>query len=272
MAPNGCAGGTGCALGRSRGVRAFDRAPRAAGPHCADRQLAGFDSAAVGSGTGRRAFVAGRRRTLGLAPHCRGDVGHRAWPRSCTRYGRMRVRYRLLPIRCFLAFYPLVFAGLLLLIRQRLRYVPPGDPHRCGGGRAHRRRRGNRADIGTYRTGDHRLAGRRAHRTRLPGGRSYCSLALTAGSLAILGWRTEPTLGAARRRARVVCRREHDLSVRAAARLVCRKGHWIDACWPGAFLLIAAAAWVSGTHPACDRRRDGHRCFCRWCARSSLSA
>jgi diguanylate cyclase (GGDEF)-like protein len=72
-------------------------------------------------------------------------------------------------------------------------------------------------------------------------------LALTAGSLAILGWRTE------RRWALLV----GGLVLYAVANAVYLfkmlhgsyvEGTWIDACWPGAFLLIAAAAWVSGKH------------------------
>lgn len=146
----------------------------------------------------------------------------------------------------FLAFYPPVFIGLLLLIRQRLRYLPhaiqidtvvvgltaaavatalalgPIEPATTGSPAT--------VIVGlAYPTGGLLL------------------LALTAGMLAILGWRTE------RRWALLVA--GFVLWVVADAIYLFQtaegsylEGTWIDACWPGAFLLIAAAAWASGTH------------------------
>jgi diguanylate cyclase (GGDEF)-like protein len=145
------------------------------------------------------------------------------------------------------AFYPLVFAGFLLLIRQRLRYVPPAM----------------RIDavvvaltvaaVATALTSgpsEPATAGPQATAltgTAYPVGQLLL-LALTAGSLAILGWRTE------RRWALLVA----GLVLYALANVIYlfkllhgsyTEGTWIDLCWPGAFLLIAAAAWTSGTHP-----------------------
>jgi diguanylate cyclase (GGDEF)-like protein len=145
------------------------------------------------------------------------------------------------------AFYPLVFAGFLLLIRQRLRYVPPGI----------------RIDavvvaltvaaVATALTsGPTELATAGSPATALiglayPAGQLLL-LALTAGSLAILGWRTE------RRWALLVA----GLVLYAVVNVIYlfellhgsyTEGTWIDLCWPGAFLLIAAAAWTSGMHP-----------------------
>ena len=146
----------------------------------------------------------------------------------------------------FLAFYPLVFAGFLLLIRHRLRYVPPGirlDALMVGLTVA--------AVATALASRPTRPAATGSPATLLlelsyPGG-VLLLLALTAGSLAILGWRTE------RRWALLVA----GLVLYAIANTIYLfemlhrsyvKGTWIDACWPAAFLLIAAAAWVSGTH------------------------
>ena len=147
----------------------------------------------------------------------------------------------------FLAFYPLVFAGLLLLIRARLRYVHPGirlDAVMVGL---------TVAAVATALTS----APTEPATTRSPAtlllGLAYPAgvlllLALTAGSLAILGWRME------RRWALLVA----GIVLYAIANTIYTfqilhgtyvKGTWIDVCWPGAFLLIAAAAWTSGVHP-----------------------
>jgi diguanylate cyclase (GGDEF)-like protein len=144
------------------------------------------------------------------------------------------------------AFYPLVFAGFLLLIRQRLRYVPPGV----------------RIDAVVVALTVAAVATALTSRPIEPAttgspataltGVAYPAvqlllLALTAGSLAILGWRTE------RRWALLVA----GLVLYAVANVFYlfellhgsyTEGTWIDACWPAAFLLIAAAAWVSGPH------------------------
>jgi hypothetical protein len=146
----------------------------------------------------------------------------------------------------FLAFYPPVFAGLLLLIRQRLRYLP----------------RAIRIDVVvvglTVAAAAAALAlgpiepattGRPAAvfvGLAYPAG-ALLLLALTAGSLAITGWRTEPswallTAGFA------LLATANTIYLFQAVHGSYLEGTLLDACWSGAFLLIAAAAWVSETH------------------------
>ena len=146
----------------------------------------------------------------------------------------------------FLGFYPLVYTGLLLLIRQRLRYLP----------------RAIRIDAVVVGLTAAAVAAALALGPIEPAttgspatvfvGLAYpigglLLLALTAGTLAIVGWRTE------RRWALLVA--GFVLWVVADAIYLFQtaegsylEGTWIDVCWPGAFLLIAASAWVSGTH------------------------
>lgn len=145
------------------------------------------------------------------------------------------------------AFYPLVFAGFLLLIRQRLRYVPPGV----------------RIDavmvaltvgaVATALTSGPTEPATTGSQASAFAGSAYpvgqlLLLALTAGSLAILGFRTE------RRWALLVA----GLVLYALTNVIYlfklldgsyTEGTWIDLLWPGAFLLIAVAAWTSATHP-----------------------
>ena len=127
----------------------------------------------------------------------------------------------------WLAFYPLVFAGFLLLIRQRLRYVPPGI----------------RLDAVVVALTVAAVATALTSRPTEPAttGSSagvFTGLAYPAGQHIApcaygriarnLGVAHRATLGAAGRRARVVCRRERYLSVQDAARLVC--GRDMDRC------------------------------------------
>jgi diguanylate cyclase (GGDEF)-like protein len=145
----------------------------------------------------------------------------------------------------FLAFYPPVFAGLLLLIRQRLRYVPriiridvvvvgltvasvaaalalgPIQPTTTG-------------QLATVLVG---LA--------YPVGALLLS-ALAAGSLAILGWRTEPSW-ALLVAGFLLFATANTIYLFEAAHHTYLEGTLLDACWPGAFVLIAAAAWASGS-------------------------
>lgn len=145
----------------------------------------------------------------------------------------------------FLAFYPPVFAGLLLLIRQRLRYVPvviridvvvvaltvaavataialgPVQPTTNG-------------ELATVLVG-----------LSYPVGALVLS-ALAAGSLAILGWRTEPSW-ALLVAGFVLFATANTIYLFEAAHRAYVEGTLLDAGWPGAFVLIAAAAWVSGS-------------------------
>jgi len=142
----------------------------------------------------------------------------------------------------FLGFYPLVYTGLLLLIRQRLRYLPRAiriDAVVVGLTAA--------AVAAALALGPIEPATSGSPATVLVG-LAYpigglLLLALTAGALAIMGWRTE------RRWALLVAGFVLWLVADAiylfqTAEDSYLEGTWIDACWPGAFLLIAAAAWM----------------------------
>jgi len=146
----------------------------------------------------------------------------------------------------FLAFYPLVFAGVLLLIRQRLPYVPPGI----------------RIDavvvaLTVAAVATALTSGRSEPATGWPvtvlTGFAYPAgglllLAVTAGSLAILGWRTEKrwALLVAGLVLYAVAHNIYLFQMLGGSNV---EGTWVVVCWPAAFLLIAAAAWASGTHP-----------------------
>jgi diguanylate cyclase len=67
-------------------------------------------------------------------------------------------------------------------------------------------------------------------------------LALTARSLAITGWRTEPSWALLTAGFALLA------TANQAVHGSYLEGTLLDACWSGAFLLIAAAAWVSETH------------------------
>jgi diguanylate cyclase (GGDEF)-like protein len=146
----------------------------------------------------------------------------------------------------FLGFYPLVYAGLLLLIRQRLRYLPRAiriDAVMVGLTVA--------AVAAALALGPIEPATTGSPATVLVG-LAYPTgglllLALTAGALAILGWRAERrwALLLAGFVLWVVADAVYLFQTAAGTYL---EGTWIDACWPGAFLLIAVAAWVRGTH------------------------
>ncbi len=147
----------------------------------------------------------------------------------------------------FGAFYPLVFAGVLLLIRQRLRYLRPGvrlDGVVVGL---------TVSAVATALASGPSASGSTGWTATVIVGLAYPAgllllLALTAASLAILEWRTE------RRWALLVAGLvlygfSNAIYLYEVLHNSYQKGTWIDVCWPGAFLLIAAAAWVSGTHP-----------------------
>ena len=142
----------------------------------------------------------------------------------------------------FLAFYPPVFVGLLLLIRPRLRYVP----------------RATRIDVVVVGFTVAAVAAAVALGPIQPAttgqlaavlvGLAYpvgalLLAALTAGSLAILGWRTEPSW-ALLVAGFLLFATANTIYLFEAAHGWYLEGTLLDACWPGAFLLIAAAAWV----------------------------
>jgi diguanylate cyclase len=142
-----------------------------------------------------------------------------------------------------IAFYPPVFTGLVLLVRQRLRYLP----------------RAIRIDVVVVGLAVATVATAIALGPIKPAttgqlatvvvGLAYPAgalmlLALTAGSLAILGWRTEPSWALLVAGFVLFCI-ANTIYLFAAAHGSYLEGTLLDACWPGAFVLIAAAAWVS---------------------------
>jgi diguanylate cyclase len=155
----------------------------------------------------------------------------------------------------FLTFYPLVFTGLVLLLRQRLRRVP----------------RAIRLDVAvvglTVAAAATALAlgpvnlDRTGLSTGVLVGFAYpvgglLVLALSIGSLAIFGWRTD-------QRWVLLVAGFVLMTIASAVYLVevvhgwYSSGTWLDACWPCAFLLIAVAAWTprtdSGARPRTGR-------------------
>ncbi len=149
----------------------------------------------------------------------------------------------------YLAFYPLVYAGIVLLMRERLRRVPTAfrlDALICGltlgavaaaiaTGPINAAMQGEPATVFVglaYPVGDLLL------------------LALTAGMLPILGWRAELRWGllVVGFMAYAIADTVYLFQTSAGTYL---EGTWIDACWPIASLLIAVSAWLpsSGTGP-----------------------
>ena len=142
----------------------------------------------------------------------------------------------------YLAFYPLVYAGIVLLMRERLKRVPTAfrlDALICGltlgavaaaiaTGPINAALQGEPAAVFVglaYPVGDLLL------------------LALTAGMLPILGWRAELRWGllAVGFMAYAVADTVYLFQTSTDTYL---EGTWIDACWPAASLLIAVAGWL----------------------------
>ncbi len=177
----------------------------------------------------------------GMATSAAADVVYAAWVPS----GQMPSVADPL----YLAFYPLVYAGMVMLMRDRLKRVPTAfrlDALICGltlGALA--------AAIATGPI-DAALQGEPA---AVMVGLAYpvgdlLLLALTAGMLPILGWRAELRWGLmiAGFMAYAVADTIYLFQSTAGTYL---EGTWVDACWPIASLFIAVAGWVpsSGTAP-----------------------
>jgi diguanylate cyclase (GGDEF)-like protein len=149
----------------------------------------------------------------------------------------------------YLAFYPLMYAGIVLLMRERLRRVPTAfrlDALICSltlgavaaavaTGPINAAMQGEPATVFVglaYPVGDLLL------------------LALTAGMLPILGWRAELRWGflVAGFMAFAIADTVYLFQTSAGTYL---EGTWVDACWPAASLLIAVAGWLptSGVRP-----------------------
>ncbi len=177
----------------------------------------------------------------GMASSAAGDVVYAAWvPEG-------QVLSMADPL--YLAFYPLVYVGIVLLMRERLKRVPTAfrlDALICGLTLG--------AVAAAIATGPIDAALQGDPTTVLvalayPVG-DLLLLALTAGMLPILGWRAE-----LRWRLMVVGFMSYAVAdtmylFRSSAGTYL-EGTWIDACWPIASLLIAIAAWLpsSSAHP-----------------------
>ncbi|HEY6647225.1 MAG TPA: bifunctional diguanylate cyclase/phosphodiesterase [Mycobacterium sp.] len=156
----------------------------------------------------------------------------------------------------FLAFYPLVYAGLLILVYRRLRRVPATlllDSFIVGSAAA--------AVAAALEPGVAAAATSGALATvTVIGGMAYgigglLVFALVIGSWSILGWRAEWRWG--------VIFAAVALWVVAEISYLFRIAHgasggaaWIDICWPAAFLLIAAASWIPSTAGAARPRHS----------------
>lgn len=145
----------------------------------------------------------------------------------------------------FLSFYPPVFVGLLLLIRQRLRYLPRAvrmDVVVVGLTVAAAASAVALGPIQPTTTGQLAtvLVG-----LAYPVG-ALLLAALTTGSLAVLGWRTEPSW-ALLVAGFLLFATANTIYLFESAHGSYLEGTLLDACWPGAFLLIAAAACVPGS-------------------------
>jgi diguanylate cyclase len=149
----------------------------------------------------------------------------------------------------YLAFYPLVYAGIFMLMRERLKRVPTAfriDALICGLTLG--------AVAAALATGPIDAALQGEPMTVLVG-LAYpvgdlLLLALTAGMLPILGWRAEWRWGLliAGFGSYAIADTIYLFQTSSGSYL---EGSWIDACWPIASLLIAVAGWVpsSGVSP-----------------------
>ncbi len=158
----------------------------------------------------------------------------------------------------YLAFYPLVYAGMVMLMRDRLKRVPMAfrlDALICGLSLG--------AVAAAVATGPIEAAMEGEPATVLVG-LAYpvgdlLLLGLAAGMLPILGWRAELRWGllVAGFMSYAVADTVYLFQSTAGTYL---EGTWIDACWPIASLLVAVAGWLppSGTHP---RPKPGLRCL-----------
>ena len=170
----------------------------------------------------------------GMASRAVGDVVYAAW----VAEGQMPSMADPL----YFAFYPLVYAGMVLLMRERLKRVPVAfrlDALICGltlgavaaaiaAGPIESALQGEPATVLVglaYPVGDLLL------------------LALTAGMLPMLGWRAELRWGllVAGFMSYAVADTVYLFQTSAGTY---REGTWVDACWPVAALLIAVAGWM----------------------------
>lgn len=156
----------------------------------------------------------------------------------------------------YLAFYPLACAGLLLLMRTRLKRVPVPvrlDSLVCGLAMA--------SVAAALTTGPIHAAAARAPATVLVGliypWFDLLLLALAAGMLPILGWRHEFRWGLLVV-AFIMCTAADTAYLFETSAGSYRVGTMLDAFWPASYLLIAVAAWTAwSSAPPLPRRGLG---------------
>jgi diguanylate cyclase len=177
----------------------------------------------------------------GMASNAAGDVAYALW----VPEGAMPSVADPL----YLAFYPLVYAGMVLLMRERLKRVPTAfriDALVCGLTLG--------AVAAAIASGPIEAAMQGEPATVLVG-LSYpigdvLLLSLTAGMLPILGWRAEVRWGlmVAGFMSFAIADTVYLFQTSAGTYL---EGTWVDALWPTASLFIAVAGWLpsSGAHP-----------------------
>ena len=146
--------------------------------------------ARVGAGAGGpRRVVAdrrGRARLVGGRPL----VGRRvlAAPTTCP--------YPSVADGLYLAFYPLVYAGLVVLVRARVRALPRQPVARRGRGRTGRRgRRGGRAAAPDRRGERRQQRRRRRDEPRATRSATSCVLGLAVALTGVMGWRPGRAVG-----------------------------------------------------------------------------
>ncbi|OBK74358.1 hypothetical protein A5651_10800 [Mycobacterium sp. 1274761.0] len=142
----------------------------------------------------------------------------------------------------YLAFYPLVYAGLLVLLRQRLKRVPTAlrlDSLICAltlGAVA------VAVATGPIEAALHGQPGTVLIGLAYPVGDLFL-LALTAGMLPLLGWRAEMRWGLLIV-AFMIYAIADTVYLFQLADGTYRQGTWIDACWPIGSLLIVVVGWL----------------------------
>jgi diguanylate cyclase (GGDEF)-like protein len=159
----------------------------------------------------------------------------------------------------YLAFYPLVYTGLVLLIRAQVRWVPAGlrlDALVVGL---------TAAALAAALTAGPIAAAMSGSPATVLVGLAYPAgglllLALATGTLAVLGWRGGY-------RWALIWVVADTIYLFQTAKGSYLEGTLIDACWPAAFLLLAVASWAA---PAAVRMRTaggwGPLVSAVWCA------
>ncbi len=170
----------------------------------------------------------------GMACSAMGDVVYAAWVPDGQSPSAADPAY--------LAFYPLAYAGLLLLMRARLKRVPVSirlDSLVCGLTMA--------AVAAALTAGPIHAAATRAPATVLVGlvypWGDLVLLALVAGMLPILGWRNEFRWGLLVAGFVLFAAADTAYLFETSAGAY-RVGTLLDACWPASSLLVAMASWA----------------------------